>query len=109
MSDIKPLEEYEKFSEIIDLKREEFEQSLNISNMNVGMLESLRKMLSLQHESMATIIRDLSDLINQEDTSEADKQQAKDTIESMYLIMFSMEYKATLIYSKVKKLTGQSQ
>ena len=107
MSDIKPLEDYEKFSEIIDLKREDFEQSLKVSKMNVGMLESLRKMMSLQHESMAVTISALSELMVKPDTSEADKEQAKNTIQNMYLIMFSLEYKATLIHNKVTKMSRQ--
>lgn len=107
MKEVKPLEEYEKFSEIADMKREEFEQSLKLSKMNIGTLESLRKFMSLQYESMAVTVSALSELMVKPDTSEADKEQAKTTIQNMYLIMFSLEYKATLIHNKVTEMSRQ--
>lgn len=104
--EIKPLEDC-KFSEIIDMKREVFDESLSMSTMNVGTLESLRKLLSLQFDNMKVRIDALSELASNEETSEEDKRSAIKTIEQMYLIMFSMEYKATAIYEKVKKSQEQ--
>lgn len=104
--EIMKLEGY-KFAEIIDMKREDFDKALSMSEMNVGTLESLRKLLSLHYEQMQVQVNALTELVVSEDTCDADKEQALSTIKQMYLIMFSMEYKASAIYSKVQKLQEQ--
>lgn len=106
LEEVKPLERY-KYNEIIDMKREVFDKSLAITEMNVGTLESLRKVLSVHYDNMKVQVDALSKLASKEETPEADKEKAVETIEQMYLIMFSMEYKATAIYDRVKKAQAQ--
>lgn len=89
------------------MKREEFDTSLSISKVNVGTLESMRKMLSISYEEMEVRIQALTKLAKDENASQEDKEKAISTIEQMYLIMFSMEYKATAIYARVKKAQEQ--
>lgn len=103
---MKKLEEY-KFEEIVDMKREEFDEALSATDFNIGSLESLRKLLSITYDNMKIRIDALSSLANKDTTSDEDKKKAVDTIEQMYLIMFSMEYKATAIYERVKKSQEQ--
>lgn len=103
---IKKLEDC-MFSEIIDMSREDFDESLAISEMNVGSLESLRKLISLQYDKMSAQISALSELIVNRETPEESRTQANETIKNMYLIMFSMEYKATAIYNVVKEAQEQ--
>ena len=88
------------------MKREEFERALSLSKMNVGQIESLRKFFSLQHDIMQQQVVALNKLLNdKENPLDSEKRaQADKTVEQLFLIMFSLEYKATLLYERAKKL-----
>ena len=108
--EVKKLEEC-SFVEIIDMKKEDFEKSFEASTMNLGQIESLRKLLSLQFEAMGQQVKDLNDFKNKavesNDTETAEKAQG--LIEQISSLMFSMEYKATLLYNKSQKLIAETQ
>lgn len=95
------------FSELVDMKKEQFDKVLEYDDSNVGYLTNLRKMLSLQYDGIKVQIDALSKMAVSEGTSEETSQKCLSTIQSMYGILFSLEYKACAIYQKIQKLTEQ--
>lgn len=108
--EVKKLEDY-SFVEIIDMKKGDFEKSFEVSAMNLGQIESLRKLLSLQFEAMGQQVKDLNDHKQRAEESN-DTETAKTAqglIEQISSLMFSMEYKATLLYNRSQKLIAEAQ
>ena len=90
------------------MKKEQFDKALEYDDSNIGFLTNLRKMLSLQYEGIRVQVDALSKLSVNEDTDEETKAKCLSTIQSMYGILFSLEYKACAIYQKVQNLTAQT-
>lgn len=96
---MKPLKDY-SFSELMDMKSEEFEKVIRQKGTGYGVLRSLRKYMSIRHSTMASTIKQLRTNISNGSIKKDQLDHAEDTIEQMGLFMYSMEYKATLIYKR---------
>lgn len=107
MKIVKKLEDY-PCKEIIDMKRAQFEEALEVSEMNLGQLESMRKFFSLQYEVMKKQIEALSKLLAEGTITSEEQEKAEETIQQLFLIMFSLEYKATLLYKRAQEIQGKS-
>ena len=107
MKIVKKLEDY-SYPEIIDMKREQFEEALSVSEMNLGLTISMRKFFSLQHDSMGQQVQALSKLLSDKsrELTQEERDKAEYTIQQIFLIMFSIEYKATLLYNRERSLSG---
>lgn len=105
-SSFKTLSEY-SFSELVDLKKEQFDRAFEHDESSVGYLTNLRKLLSLHYDSINVQIDSLSKMAVDDSTDEETKSKCLTTIQNMYGILFSLEYKACVIYQKIQKLTAQ--
>lgn len=107
MKIVKKLEDYD-YKQIIDMKREQFEEALSVSSMNIGQTENMRKFFSLQHDIMRQQVLALSKLLSstEEKLDDETRSKAEDTIAQLFLIMFSLEYKATLLFNRTRELSG---
>lgn len=102
---LKSLSEY-SFSEFVDMKKETFDKVMEQDTSNIGFLTNLRKLLSLQYDCIRVQINALSTRCV-ESTDEFEKSQCVTTIQNMYGILFSLEYKACCIYNKIKESQSQ--
>lgn len=103
---IKPISEY-TFSELVDMKREQFDMMFKHDESSVGYLTNLKKLLSLQYDSIKVQIDALSKMSVDSSTDEETKVKCLTTIQNMYAILFSLEYKACVIHQKIQNLTAQ--
>lgn len=95
------------FSSVIDMKREEFDSALKCTQMTLGDLTGLSNLLTLQYEQLVLEIKELSELYNKKDTDEDTKKAITKTIQDIYLIMFSLEYKVGALKVKIKTMQEQ--
>lgn len=90
------------FNSLIDMKRKDFDIALENTSMNLGDLSGLSNLLSLQYEQLVMQVKALSELYVKEDTDEETKSDITKTIQNLYMIMFSLEYKVGAIKNKIK-------
>lgn len=95
------------FSELVDMKKEQFDEMIKYDKSSVGYLTNLKKLLSLQYDGIKVQIDALSKMSADSSTDEDTKAKCLTTIQNMYAILFSLEYKACVIYQKIQNLTEQ--
>lgn len=96
-------------NEVLSMKREDFDEALSKSKLNIGMLETLRKWISLKYDEMSAVAKGLSDLILNPETDEKTRKESETTLNQLYIVMFAVEYKATCLYSRVNELKEKTQ
>lgn len=101
---LKPLSDY-SFSELVDLKKSQFDSVLENDESNIGFLTNVKKMMSMEYDQIAVQVKALSSMASDSETDEETKSKCLNTIKGMYAILFSLEYKACAITEKIKKLT----
>lgn len=106
-SSLKSFSDY-TLSELIDMKKEQFDTILEHDKSNVGYLSSFQKLMSLQYDSIKIQVAALSEMAVDKNTDEETKLKCLSTIKSMYGILFSLEYKACAVHQKALKLMAQT-
>ena len=94
-----------KFSEIIDMTVEEFNDRIEKSNLTLGETRSLKSLLTVQYNQMNLQKNALLEKYNEPDTTEDTKEQIVYTVKAMLVKMMSIEYKVCVLNNRVYSLT----
>ena len=94
-----------KFSEIIDMTVEEFNDLIEKSNLTLGETLSLKSLLTVQYNQMNLQKNALLEKHNEPDTTEDIKEQIVSTVKAMLVKMMSIEYKVCVLNNRVYSLT----
>lgn len=94
-----------KFSEIIDMTVEEFNDLIEKSNLTLGETLSLKSLLTVQYNQMNLQKNALLEKHNEPDTTEDIKEQIVYTVKAMLSKMMSIEYKVCVLNNRVYSLT----
>ena len=104
MTQFKPICEY-TFSELVCMKKEEFDSVLNNDDSGVGFLINMRKLISMQYEQIKYQVDALTKKSLDSDADLYTKSKCISTIKGLYAILFNLEYKACALYEKVKDMS----
>ena len=94
-----------KFSEIIDMTVEEFNDLIEKSNLTLGETLSLKSLLTVQYNQMNLQKNALLEKHNEPDTTEDTKEQIVSIVKAMLVKMMSIEYKVCVLNNRVYSLT----
>ena len=93
-----------KFSEVMDMSKEEFESFLKECNPNLGEVMTLKKLLTLTYEDMNSKRVALMDKF-QKSENESEKKEIDNTLAGLFKFMLSTEHKCCVLTELTKKLT----
>lgn len=94
-----------RFSEIIDMTVEEFNDLIEKSNLTLGETLSLKSLLTVQYNQMNLQKNALLEKHNEPDTTEDTKEKIVSTVKAMLAKMMSIEYKVCVLNNRVYYLT----
>ena len=98
-----------EFSEIIDMKQEEFDSAMTNDKSSIGLISNLRNLLVMQYEENRITIESLTNKALSSDKS-GDKEtsdKCRDLISQLYGIQFGIEYKVCKIEGRIITLASQ--
>jgi hypothetical protein len=92
-----------KFSEVMDMSKEEFETFLKECNPNLGEVMTLKKLLTLTYEEMNRKRIALMDKFAKSD-NESEKKEIDSTVAGLFKFMLSTEHKCCVLTELAMKL-----